>query len=509
VFNATIGSLGAAAHRRDRVLLVVSAWLPGGQPDGRERIRNWSTRQRAADGHAATLVLARARAASTSSRAPRSSQWTAWAGGTCSLRRANFAFTSELRYQFTYQGGATPEIFDFTGDDDVWVFINGKLAVDLGGLHPAANGSITLDATAAANLGLVVGGMYEIATFQAERHTTDSNYKLTLSNFVHAISQCTTTCNDGVVAATRSATAARQLYGLRAQARLRAAVLRRLAPQSPRSVTTAATWPPMAARRSSGPGCVWAPYCGDGHVNGEQCDDAPPRTPRLRQVWPELRARPRCGDGALQLGNGEECDDGANNGATSSKCTLACKLKCGNGSVDAGEECDDGTTQNTGGYGKCNANCTFGPRCGDGVKNGSEQCDDGKNDGSYGTCNRLPLPATAETEADQPARDLRQGAANAPPRTVRGCAPTPHPARTAARMARSAAATTGSTAGNRACTPDCKTFVHRDLQQRHRQPRRKCGDGAANGSPAASATFTARSSAAAATRIPASSATAG
>jgi fibro-slime domain-containing protein len=109
----------------------------------------------------------------------------------------NFSFTSELRYPFTYQGG---EEFDFTGDDDVYVFINGQLAVDLGGVHGAESGSITLDATAAANLSLTVGDMYEIAVFQAERHTVASNYKLTLSNFVHAESQCKTTCGDGIVA---------------------------------------------------------------------------------------------------------------------------------------------------------------------------------------------------------------------------------------------------------------------------------------------------------------------
>ena len=70
-----------------------------------------------------------------------------------------------------------------------------------------------------------------------------------------------------------------------------------------------------------------------------------------------------------------------------SKCTDQCTSKCGNGLPDPGEECDDGKAANTGGYGKCNSNCTLGPRCGDGIKNGNEQCDNGTNNGSYGTCN--------------------------------------------------------------------------------------------------------------------------
>ena len=88
-------------------------------------------------------------------------------------RAHNYHFTLELHTNFTYRGG---EVFQFTGDDDIWVFINNRLVVDLGGVHGAASGSVNLD-----TLGLTTGSTYKFDFFFAERHTTDSNFRLQTS----------------------------------------------------------------------------------------------------------------------------------------------------------------------------------------------------------------------------------------------------------------------------------------------------------------------------------------
>jgi fibro-slime domain-containing protein len=89
----------------------------------------------------------------------------------------NFGFTTELHTKFKYQGG---EVFKFEGDDDLWVFINKKLAIDLGGIHSASPGEVNLDQFASQS-GLVVGQVYSLDLFNAERHPAGSNFKITTS----------------------------------------------------------------------------------------------------------------------------------------------------------------------------------------------------------------------------------------------------------------------------------------------------------------------------------------
>jgi fibro-slime domain-containing protein len=86
----------------------------------------------------------------------------------------NFAFTTEIHTTFLYNGG---EKFTFQGDDDVWVYINKKLAIDLGGIHEQLQATVDLDAQAS-TLGISTGNSYDLAVFNAERHTTQSNFRI-------------------------------------------------------------------------------------------------------------------------------------------------------------------------------------------------------------------------------------------------------------------------------------------------------------------------------------------
>jgi fibro-slime domain-containing protein len=83
----------------------------------------------------------------------------------------NFSFTLEMHTVFTYEGG---EHFSFRGDDDVFVYINGQLVINLGGIHRSEPADVAID-----SLGLTVGNTYPLDFFYTERHVVESDLLIT------------------------------------------------------------------------------------------------------------------------------------------------------------------------------------------------------------------------------------------------------------------------------------------------------------------------------------------
>ena len=62
----------------------------------------------------------------------------------------------------------------------MFLFINGRLGIDLGGVHGPLEATIDMDAMAG-QLGITVGQTYPLDFFFAERHTTESNFRIQTS----------------------------------------------------------------------------------------------------------------------------------------------------------------------------------------------------------------------------------------------------------------------------------------------------------------------------------------
>jgi fibro-slime domain-containing protein len=69
------------------------------------------------------------------------------------------------------------EVFRFTGDDDLWVFVNRHLAIDLGGPHQSKMGEVYLD-DHGAEFGIAPGNTHQLHLFFVERHVINSDFSV-------------------------------------------------------------------------------------------------------------------------------------------------------------------------------------------------------------------------------------------------------------------------------------------------------------------------------------------
>ncbi len=259
-------------------------------------------------------------------------------------------FTDEVRYYFVYDGTNGISL-SFFGDDDMFVFINGVLVLDLGGVHQQLPGKVTVtgdpgDATfseggcldAAGNitgvtagstactvtnnnvtspaavtpddfktgtvkLGLTTGKVYEIAIFGADRHPPESNYQLTLNGYTTKRSDCSPRCGDGVVSGGEECDCGDGSGSL------------------PDGCTTKNDDKAYGGCTTQ---CKFGPFCGDGNTDSpnEDCDKGKDNGGSECTIG--CMAPHYCGDGIVDTNLKEECDLGSNNGVAGQPCDSSC-----------------------------------------------------------------------------------------------------------------------------------------------------------------------------------------
>ena len=84
----------------------------------------------------------------------------------------NQHFCAETHATFRFNKGLN---FSISGNDDIWVFIDNKLAIDIGGTHLTAPGYVDLDKFMP---NAIVDSLYDIDIFSCDRRTTSSNLSI-------------------------------------------------------------------------------------------------------------------------------------------------------------------------------------------------------------------------------------------------------------------------------------------------------------------------------------------
>jgi fibro-slime domain-containing protein len=84
----------------------------------------------------------------------------------------NCYFTYAFQVEFTHRS-CDDRFFEFEGTDDAWMFIDGRLAMDLGGLTPGTSQYVEMD-----RLNLVDGQTYTLHFFYAQRQASLATFRM-------------------------------------------------------------------------------------------------------------------------------------------------------------------------------------------------------------------------------------------------------------------------------------------------------------------------------------------
>lgn len=97
----------------------------------------------------------------------------------------NRGFTFVVDASCTYQGCGR-QFFEYDGDGDAWLFVNGALVMDMGGFHPNSRQFVDFD-----RLGLTAGSTARVQFFYAERAESSAAFairtNIVLDSRVHSV----------------------------------------------------------------------------------------------------------------------------------------------------------------------------------------------------------------------------------------------------------------------------------------------------------------------------------
>lgn len=274
----------------------------------------------------------------------------------------NSWFSVEARYLIAFN---EPFSLQFFGDDDTFVFINGKLVIDLGGVHQRLPASVKVDEGGIANI--QEGGNVYMActdpTGQTNCPVIPDGYAVgdlvPCDDSENAVDPITKKAFNSLCPTGVSDCDCRQRkldLKMTKGNTYEIAIFQR--DGHPSESNFQLTLSGFSTKSTS---CT--PRCGNGVKSaGEMCDcgdDTAPLPDECKDMGhnddityggckTDCTFGPFCGDGEVQEAAGEECDIGKDNGSNLGKdgCTFACKKPhyCGDGILDTDlrEECDYG-----------------------------------------------------------------------------------------------------------------------------------------------------------------------